>query len=270
MPKNNHKYFHKKKYRKNFIRTLTRGNFTKFFNYSDTNIIIPSTITSIEAGLFYNNTTLKSVTFEDSDTEIFLGEKCFGNADGCKTQLTHVIINRKISPQSKSCFEGCSALYFVIISNVVTVLGERWFENCTALKSIIIPKYVTEIKSRCFMDCTGLTKIIIPSSVNKIEDSFMRCRRVTDIIFEESSKDIMLTKSFSQCSSLKIIEINRPITRLPKHCFSHCTSLKSFTIPDSVQKISKYCFNYCTSLGSNDGGIGISLVSGNVNTLIVS
>lgn len=56
--------------------------------------------------------------------------------------------------------------------------------------------------------------------------------------------------AFSDCTSLKIINIPESVTSIGKSAFSGCKSLKDITIPNSVTDIGDCAFAACTSLES--------------------
>ncbi|EDR23806.1 hypothetical protein EDI_160990 [Entamoeba dispar SAW760] len=55
---------------------------------------------------------------------------------------------------------------------------------------------------------------------------------------------------FSECSSLKSINIPSSITSIGDRCFYRCKSLKSINIPSSVISFETNCFKGCSSLTS--------------------
>lgn len=54
--------------------------------------------------------------------------------------------------------------------------------------------------------------------------------------------------AFSECSSLKAVEIPSSVTEIGKSAFSECHSLEAVKIPSSVTVIDSYAFNGCSSL----------------------
>ena len=57
-------------------------------------------------------------------------------------------------------------------------------------------------------------------------------------------------EAFSNCLSLKKVDIPDSVTSIGDYAFSGCRSLTSVVIPDSVTSIGEYAFNYCRSLTS--------------------
>ena len=80
---------------------------------------------------FYRNTTLRSVTITDKETEISPNEFY-----GC-TNLKNVRIGDGVTAIGDWAFSGCSSLgYFAFGSNVETI-GKEAFSDCTALTRLI-------------------------------------------------------------------------------------------------------------------------------------
>ncbi len=125
------------------------------YHGTNTELVLPSYITTINQYAFYNCTSLTSITIPDSVTSI-----------------------------GASSFERCSRLTSVTIGNGVISIGESAFHNCRGLTSITIPDSVTSISSSAFSYCTGLTSIVIPNSVTSIGlGAFYNCTGLTNIKF---------------------------------------------------------------------------------------
>ncbi|MBO5102855.1 MAG: leucine-rich repeat protein, partial [Clostridia bacterium] len=101
-----------------------------------TDIIIPSTITSINAYALYAYTALNSVTIGSGVTSI-----------------------------EDYAFRYCTNLKEVIIGSSVISIGTSTFANCTSLTSVTIGSGVTSIGG-AFYDCTALTSVYFMQLVN--------------------------------------------------------------------------------------------------------
>lgn len=102
-------------------------------------VVIPNSVTSIDAFAFYN----------------------------CEN-LTSVVIPENVNSIGDQTFQNCTGLISVTIPEGVTSIGTYAFSNCIKLDSITIPDSVTLIKSNAFQNCTGLTSVTIPDSVSTI------------------------------------------------------------------------------------------------------
>lgn len=88
---------------------------------------------------FYRNTSLRTVTITDAETEIYDNE-----------------------------FYGCSNLQSFSCGDGVTKIGNWAFSGCSAMKSYSSGTHVTEIGKEAFSDCTGLTSFTTLAAVPPI------------------------------------------------------------------------------------------------------
>ena len=165
-----------------------------------TNLVIPESITNINADAFCNNDALTSITIPNSVTSI--GEEAFY---GCSS-LTSITIPNSVTSIGGGAFLGCTSLTSVTIGNSVTSIEWGAFKDCSSLTSITIPNSVTSIGDLAFSDCTSLTSVTIGNSVTSIGDW-----------------------AFIDCSSLTSITIPNSVTSIGDWAFRDCTSLQSIT-----------------------------------------
>lgn len=116
-------------------------------------IILPSTLVSIDTSSFSNCTSLTNITFPDSLTSI--GSCAFGQC----TNLTSINLN-KVKNIEENAFFGCTKLSFVTPSLELTTIGHRAFADCTGLNSFIFQSKVNSIACDAFDGCSNLLEII--------------------------------------------------------------------------------------------------------------
>ena len=80
---------------------------------------------------FYRNTSLRSVTITDEETEISENEFY-----GC-TNLKNVSIGDGVTTIGKWAFSGCSSLDYFAFGSSVTSIGQEAFSDCTAMTRLI-------------------------------------------------------------------------------------------------------------------------------------
>lgn len=105
-----------------------------------TKVILPNSITYIEAGAFSDCASLTSINIPNSITRI-----------------------------ESSAFSNCTRLTSIEIPNSLGYIAARTFNGCTSLESIHIPNSINRIESDAFSNCTSLNKIEIPASVTYID-----------------------------------------------------------------------------------------------------
>ena len=226
-----------------------------------TSVTIPDCVTKIGSSVFYGCSGLTSVTIPNSVTKI--GSSLFQNCCG----LTSVTIGK--CEFSGSSFIGCTSLETLSINHSPY---EGYFKKigldaCTALKTLIIGDNVGKIEKYSFIDCpqkTNLT-IILGKNVRTIENwAFEGLSNLTDITIGAKVKSIG-DDAFYDCKNLKSVNISdlaawcniefsvstvsNPLIRA-KHLFLNGEEIKDLVIPESVTSICNRAFEGCTGLSS--------------------
>ena len=188
-------------------------------------IIIPDTVTVIEANAFHDCSNLKTVDIPTSVTEI-----------------------------EEYAFKGCKELTEIIIPDSVTQIKWCAFESCGNLATVKLSKSLTEMWNSAFAKCNSLTEIEIPKSLTKVctygfstEGAFANCDNLKTVRFEEGTTQVVINL-FSDCTGLEEIVIPGTVTIIGANSFCGCSNLRSVSIPESVVEIGEYAFNKCKKL----------------------
>ncbi|MCR5706362.1 MAG: leucine-rich repeat domain-containing protein [Acholeplasmatales bacterium] len=67
--------------------------------------------------------------------------------------------------------------------------------------------------------------------------------------------------AFTDCPSLKTVDLGKNLTSLGANAFSNCTALESITLPDTLTSLEKSVFDGCTALTSVDLGDSIESIN---------
>lgn len=207
-----------------------------------TNVIIPSSVTSIGDYAFSNIGRLTNIIIPNSVTNI--GNYAFDGSEW----ITDLQIPNSVTSIGDSAFMSCISLTNINIPNGIHSISDNAFAYCTGLKNISIPSGVTNIGSASFQFCTNLTSIIIPDSVTTIgSNAFTDCRGITNILIPFGVTDIAYG-TFNGCLSLSNIQLPQGIASIGAWAFANCASLTEVVIPDSVSSIGTIAFYNCTNL----------------------
>ncbi len=143
--------------------TLGSGSFHELGNKvtSITTVNILKDVTSLGAGMFKEITSITTVTFEDGDKNLTIGEGCF---NGC-TGITSLALPARLSSMGKQAFANTTGVATLSIpeNSRLTTIPEQAFMSCgnatQAEFDITIPRSVTEIQNEAFGDMARLKKV---------------------------------------------------------------------------------------------------------------
>ena len=187
-------------------------------------IVIPSSVTSIGNGAFLGCDSLSEIVIPSSVTCI--GDWAFSSC----YSLRYISI-----PKSVICLNGnpfaewygkleCLSPNFVYEGDILFNKDKSRIISFRKqnIKSYVIHSSVTSIGDSAFKDCGSLSTIVIPSSVTSIGDGAFFC-----------------------CRSLSEIVIPSSVTSIGDHAFYDCRSLSEIVIPSSVTSIGDSAFHKC-------------------------
>ena len=244
-------------------------------------IVIPSSVTSIGESAFSSCTSLKYISIPKS--VIGLNGNPFANWNGKLKCLSPNFVYEDdiLFNKDKSriiSFRNQNIETYVIPSSV-TSIGDWAFSYCFSLSEIVISSSVTSIGDSAFSWCLSLSEIVIPSSVTSIgKGAFSSCSHLSEIVIPSSVTSIG-DWAFSYCFSLKYISIPKSVIGLNGNPFVECKgkleclspnfvyeddilfnkdksriisfrnqNIESYVIPSSVTSIGDSAFSCCRSL----------------------
>lgn len=243
-----------------------------------TNLVIPSSMTSVKFASFMYCSGLESVTIPDSVTTIANFAFYYCN------NITSVNIGNNVTSLGSYSFSRCGKLSgSVVLPSGLTDIGSVAFQQCGSITDITIPQSVKNIGYAALESCENLEKIyyggqlanwcninvgndwinsswslyiggnkvtdlIIPTGVTSIKARiFMYCVGITSLSISDSVTSIGAS-TFNYCTGLTNISIGNGVTSIDQYAFSGCNNLTSIIIPDNVLDIGNGIFRICRGL----------------------
>ena len=226
------------------------------FSYSSklTNVVIPSTVTSIGVQAFMNS-KLKSVYIPSS--VLSLGNSAFSGCDSLQSvkvdnleswcsieignnacplqyakhfyvgdeEIRHLTIPSSISVVNSRTFHGYKGLESVTFENGVTSIGDFAFYECSNLESVKMSNTITEIGKYVFYSCTSLNELKLSDELPSIKEScFQECTTLSSLYVPNSINEIG-NKAFYKCKNLKKIIFGKCLKKIGTMAFSDCGEL---------------------------------------------
>lgn len=219
---------------------------------SDSEVVIPSGITTIGREAFAGNTVITSVSFPESVTAI--EHSAFS---GC-TALETVHLPEHLLAIEDSAFYGCISLLDFSVGKDLESLGSGVFADCNSLSSVVISpenkNFVCEDGAIYDKERETLYQYLpgaesaeykMPDTVEDIlRYSFWGCYNLKNVLLSSGLEEIP-DYSFTNCHSLELLTLYSPIGSIGLKALENCSSLKQIVVPISVISIHDSSFDLC-------------------------
>ena len=198
-------------------------------------------------------------SFCSSLSEIVIPSSVTSIGDGafsCCHSLSEIVIPSSVTSIGDHAFSGCDSLSEIVIPSGVTSIGNYAFSGCSSLKYISIPKSVIGLNGNPFVEWKGKLECLSPNFVYEDDILFnkdksriisFRNQNVESYVIPSSVTSIG-KGAFTDCYSLSEIVIPSGVTSIGDGAFSFCRSLSEIVIPSSVTSIGDWAFSNCDSL----------------------
>lgn len=245
------------------------------FAYNDwiEEVVLPKTLTEIDAFAFSNCTGIEKIVIPDNVKKIDV--MAFAHC----SNLKEIILPNSLVDIGDHIFWECGKLRIITIPKSVEEIGEGIFAGCGSLSSIkvakgnklydsrnncnaIIRKKDNTLIASClktklpntvvgwehaFYGREDLKEITIPKSIVKVgNSSFSRCHQLKSIVFHNGVVEIG-ERAFESCG-LETITLPSSVTHIGHRAFMDCRELKSILLSDTLKYIDEYAFFGCTTL----------------------
>jgi len=251
-----------------------------------TSIVVPTSVTEIEAGAFTGIKALKEITLPfigmNANSDAYYGETAGSEgeenekATDIERHFAYIFGTDEYTYGSQitaTYSAGGTASYYLPhgLSKVILNSDSAYsipmyaFAGVTTVREIVLPATIDAIGEGAFSNCANLTKVNVPANVEKIYDSaFSGCARLVNggIVFDDLTSTCALTTIGSKAFyATKLTEITLPasVTTIGEQCFA-TSSLRSIVLPANLTEIGFYAFYECKYLTLVD----ISAVTGTV------
>ena len=253
-------------------------------NTAITSIVIPNSVTRIEAHAFHWCDRLTSITIPSSVTS--MGEHAFNDcvrlvevynlsslniiedySDYGDVGYYALDVYTSLDTPSKLSTDSNGYIIYtngeekllvgytgneteLILPNGITAINNCAFFHIRTITSVEIPNSVLSIGYGVFSGCISLIEVKIGDSVKSIGNgAFNYCGSLTSVTIPNSVTSIG-SVAFADCTSLTSVTIGNSVTSIGDYAFEYCSSLTSVTIPNSVTSIGSWTFSSCSSLTS--------------------
>ncbi len=234
------------------ITSIPNGAFC--FLRSITDLILPTTITSIGDKAFDYCTNLVDMKFKDGNTSpaytndlVSIGQYAFR-----KTDLSSVVISNSTTSIGNYAFSECMNLGVSFESNsTLHALGKYAFYKCSGLTAFEIPSTLTSIGEYAFAS-TGLQTLSLASNSTLASISmgaFSDCKDLTTLPVFTSSLITLGSAVFNGCTNITTVDLRGAnITSIPYRAFKEDSNLTHVYVSGNVTYFGSEAFMKCTEL----------------------
>lgn len=209
---------------------------------------IPEGVEVVCKYAFMECESLEEIVFPSSVVKI--GDSAFY----CCSNLKKVVLNDGLMCIGDFAFYGCKRLVDMVVPRSVVGIGEGVFSQTVSIKS---DSSIIKVIDGCLYDDSGENLIcflndgrrefVVPQFTKSIEPYAFKGSSLIRIVLNEGLEQIK-NSAFTDCVSLRTINLPNTVTNIGDVCFAGCRELSKVVIPPNVQKIESCCFEMCTKL----------------------
>lgn len=231
----------------NISRNEYCGAYRLFLNNTElTDLVIPSTVNSIQENTFRNCVSILSLSTNNTTN---IADNAF---NGC-ANLSMVIFSKQISQLGQNVFIGCPIQNIDFNSINCNDFSGQIFDSWSVLNVTFgsevkhIPAYLCRNQS--------LQSVVIPKNIESVGSSaFLNCKHLKIITWNAINCDVASsiftshTSWSSDYDSVQSVIIGSQVTKIPDYLCANMTQITRIDIPASVQSINRGAFYGCSNL----------------------
>lgn len=202
---------------------------------------LPSGVSKIQNGAFYNATKLDTFTVSTDLREI--GDYAFANST-----LSKVTGIMQIEILGDYTFAN-SLLSSYQFTSTLEEMGVGCFAN-TNLENISLPYKLTIVPKYAFLNCNSLKTVEFPSNLRdlKLIDSYAFAGTGLKKVSLNNSLETIGYRAFANCIDLIIVELNENLKNIEDEAFLNCSGIQSMKFYSSMLSLAPNAFTGCYSL----------------------
>ena len=206
-------------------------------------IVIPASVTKINANVFYQYKYIEKVTFEQGSLLQEIGENAFKECTALKT----IELPEGLQIIGIEAYRGCSAVTEIKLPTTIKYIYKRAFYGIKKVKELTLPEGLQKINYHAFYKMTGLTSLTIPSTVTSTYEIIGTGANVTTVTFANGMTKVP-NRVLLNANSVKKVILPETLTSIGYQAFSGCTQLSKIKMFQTIKKIGESAFKNCTSL----------------------
>ncbi|MEE0996007.1 MAG: leucine-rich repeat domain-containing protein [Paludibacteraceae bacterium] len=201
------------------------------------NIVIPSSVTSIGDSAFHHCQILIKINIPSNVTSI--GNGVFA---GCSA-LGDITIPSSVTNIGDNAFRNCSSLDLVINNTERNVtVGRNAFEGCKSVTWEIPDKESTGLQ----FEVSGTTAMVVKGDYSKLDSAFIPSKvKIDGSVYTVTG---IANNAFSNYKNLTYVNVSEGVTNMGIATFSYCENLETVVLGEGIKKISSSLFNGCANL----------------------
>lgn len=224
-------------------------------DFSDKELVLPGMyqglpVTHIAANAFRNCTFIEKVRVLDGIIEF--GDSTFM---GCSS-LRSIELPKTLKTIGSNCFEGCRSLKEFNGNDGLESMNNSVFKGCLELTSLSIPNSLLRLGTTIVDGCMNLNYTSFDNGLylGNSENPYLILYLASDTlisscVLHEKTKFIA-SSAFSECRSLKSIQIPDEVISIGNNSFYFCVNLQYVILGKQVSQIERGAFGNCSALKS--------------------